>query len=151
MEHSLILSAPAIMSIVRGTKSQVRFVESDWKVGDTIYIKEAVSAIELPSGLDCIKYHANQQLIPIKNSPQAGELWSRVRELGLSISPKSGVIPSSNMPRWLARFKFDVIEITEEHIQDITEKDAMAEGLSKFSKDGGRTFKYGIPDRDGCS
>lgn len=36
-----------------------------------------------------------------------------------------------------------------ERVCDISREDAIAEGLACISKDGGRTYKYGIPDSDG--
>ncbi|MEN6623621.1 MAG: hypothetical protein ABFD50_19005 [Smithella sp.] len=53
------------------------------------------------------------------------------------------------MPESASRSKALVISARPERLHHITEDDAIAEGLSKITKDNGRTWKYGIPDRDG--
>lgn len=57
--------------------------------------------------------------------------------------------PSIFMPRWASRILLDITETRVEPVQEITAKGAINEGLSKITKDDGRTFKYGLPDSDG--
>lgn len=57
--------------------------------------------------------------------------------------------PGRFMPGWASRALIETTTVSVERLRDITEEGAIAEGLTRASKDDGRTWKYGIPDRDG--
>ncbi|MGO2339074.1 MAG: hypothetical protein ACTH5M_00565 [Psychrobacter sp.] len=53
------------------------------------------------------------------------------------------------MRKWASRLLLEITDIRIERVQDISEDDALSMGLSRLTKDGGRTYKYGLPDKDG--
>ena len=60
--------------------------------------------------------------------------------------------PSIHMPDWAARIRRRVVSVTVERVQDITEEDAVREGIRRWTKDGS-VYKYGHiePGDIGCT
>lgn len=48
-----------------------------------------------------------------------------------------------------SRHKLLITHVSPEKLEEITEADILKEGIIKISKDNGRTWKYGLPDKDG--
>ena len=110
-----------------GFETEDEFVKCPYQVGMKLWVREtfAYNTFCPPAKVD---YKASYPIVEISQRP-----WK----------------PSIFMPRWASRITLEITDIRVERVQDITDEDAIAEGLLKLTKDNGRIWKYGIPDRDG--
>lgn len=95
------------------------------KPGDRLWVRETWQAVERESdGLDGVLFKADNDFIPIKNTPEAAELWMDSAD----VRPDALWKPSIFMPRWASRILLEVTEVRAERLQEISEDDAIAEG-----------------------
>lgn len=166
-ERPILFSGPMVRAILDGRKTQTRRVvkrtsagyakepggHRRWHLGDP----EAVLACPFGQPGDRLWVRETwAALIPGEYTdspyPMRGmvDLRYRASEPELSAATRGHRWrPSIHMPRWACRQLLDVVSVRVERLQDISEADAQAEGLTKLSKDNGRVWKFGIPDRDG--
>ena len=105
------------------------------QVGDWLYIRETFSYV--PAGEDepvdfGVFYYADGE-----------QLWWRdnADTMNYPIIPRKR--PSIHMPKKFARIWRELTaNPVPERVQDISEADAMAEGVEGYSADGGQTFEY---------
>lgn len=86
--------------------------------------------------IELIKYKADGAEISFKHVKDYAELGWHNR-------------PGIHMNKEYARIWLQKTATKIERACDISREDAIAEGLACITKDGGRTYKYGIPDLDG--
>lgn len=94
--------------------------------GDRLWGRETCRAEELPSGLDGVRYLADNPFEPIENSPAAAFKWMHLNAYRGEAGAK---VPSIHMPRWASRILLEVVSVRVERLQDISEADAEAEGI----------------------
>ena len=131
MERPILFSTPMVKAILAGKKTMTRrvikpktldkFINliwnpnenlnlSPWKVGDVLWVRETWNGIRLGNGPE-YWYRADEP-----EDADTGVLRERWR-------------PSIFMPRAAARLFLKVTSIRVERLQEITEEDAIAEGV----------------------
>ena len=93
---------------------------------DLLWVRETWRAVELDNGNDGILYKADNHFESIKNSQAAADLWCDAyadRKHGNKWRP------SIFMPRWASRILLDVTDVQVERIQEISDGDAIKEGI----------------------
>jgi len=155
VSRPILFSAPMVLALLAGTKTQTRRIQR---------VKVTAEGIE-----SRCPYGVPGDRLWVRETYALSPTWekSRPAEIPALVGDRSPVWcaatvgdepsrwgergkwrPSIHMPRWASRITLEVTGVRVERLQDITEADAHAEGLACLTKDGGHTYKYGIPDRD---
>jgi hypothetical protein len=96
------------------------------KPGDRLWVRETSAAIELPDGLDGVRYSADETFQPIENTSEAADRWLQMNHYA---GKRSAKVPAIHMPRWASRIMLEVTGVRVERLQDISASDALAEGI----------------------
>lgn len=154
-ERPILFSAPMVLAILAGTKTQTRRVVKlpDWFRSEYPRFR----AHEIKSELGCPYGQPGDRLWVretwFADPPNDGQ-WAYVQWAGCHHSPLSDIPehyqapehcifratwdgmddalrwrPSIHMPRWASRLSLEVIGVRVERLQDISESDAVAEGI----------------------
>lgn len=129
-ERPILFSAPMVQAILRGDKTQTRRVYNlppsravdiakcpHGQVGDRLWVRETFSQV-VNLGVD-------------KNGNIASELFSYNYKADLT-APIGGYWKSPRfMPRSASRITLEITNVHVERLHEITEEDALAEGITK--------------------
>lgn len=105
------------------------WVRETWLYDDYMH-SETAGKPDLPGGLYShrIVYRATQPEYPVETI--GSQKWR----------------PSIHMPRWASRINLEIIDVRIERLQDISIKDALAEGITGVTKDN-EVVKYCVLDK----
>jgi len=145
-ERPILFSAPMVRAILAGTKTQTRRVVKpahkawiempvthqlgEWdkrplpygKPGDRLWVRETWQAV---SGNDRARH--------IMTHPRPDRGWLEYAATPRADEPAYKWRPSIHMPRWASRITLEVTGVRVERLQDISEADALAEGISRLA------------------
>ncbi len=102
--------------------------------GDLLWVRESLDAI---TGCDA-EYAAD--------GTRVGDAMGWDRWIGADYKLPLKAIPSIHMPRWASRLTLEITDVRVQRLQDISEEDARAEGIT----DGG-CLNCGVSEPCGCS
>lgn len=159
-EKPILFSGEMVRAILEGRKTQTRRVVkpkgvsndvAQWlhsmakgvdmpcpygQPGDQLWVRETWKCEELDSGLDGVRYRADDDFRAIENTQEASDAWCDAQRDGGKWRP------SIFMPRWASRINLDIVNVRVERVQNISSLDAKAEGVSGVWKNPPENEKY---------
>lgn len=79
-----------------------------------------------PYGLDGVIYLADGSFRAIENTREASDAWLIMNTYR---GKRGATVPPIHMPRWASRILLEIVAVRVERLQDISEADALAEGI----------------------
>jgi hypothetical protein len=140
-ERGIIFNGEMVRQILSGNKTMTRRVinpqpeglyrltetgDMPWNIGQRLWVRETCHAEELFSGLDVVRYHADNAVIQIENTREASTDWCI---LNCYRHGSGETVPSIHMPRWASRITLEITDVRVERIHEITRQDAVKEGI----------------------
>lgn len=127
-ERYLIFSAPMVRAILEGRKTVTRRPSdryAKWKPGDLLHVKETFRG-ELIGHLPVIAYRATGDKDDLLAYPITLDQFDHIQPTKQMPVWR----PSLFMPKWACRIVRPIVSVRQERLQDITDDDALAEGVN---------------------
>lgn len=107
--------------------SNARLLEKycPWKIGERLWVRESIRKRILYPGEDQIGSTYLSDFSPVMGIGPEGSYLGRA----IGWPWKRDVLPSIHMPRWASRINLEIMSLRAERLQDISEEDAIAEGV----------------------
>jgi hypothetical protein len=145
-ERPILFSAPMVRAILAGRKTQTRRVVKPQPLlnypgienhcpygqpGDQLWVRESFRYFFDEAKLyDCIQYSADGTLYK-----PSGLNWETGMAFSEKCEPPYKMKPSIHMPRWVSRINLEITGVQVERVRDISDDDALAEGVDTESDD----------------
>lgn len=115
--------------------------------GDRLWVRETCRAEAIgDEGLCGVRYVADGQFMPIANTREASDRWVQLYSYR---GMEGATVPPIHMPRWASRITLEITGVRVERLQDISEADAIAEGIDGAFVEGGRYWRnYSLSDAE---
>jgi hypothetical protein len=137
-ERPIIFSAPMVRAILDGRKTMTRRLATSplakCRPSDRLWVREALKARSMDLGgalgitEPLTKVDMSRNDLAVSYAADGEEA---VNEHGFDYAWlwKRAALPAIHMPRWASRITLDVTAVKIERLQEITEEDALAEGI----------------------
>lgn len=158
-ERPILFSGPMVRALLDGTKTQTRRV---CKPANEHALSYVVGPFEERGDLTAGRFgdEEGNLTFPCPYGRLGDSLWVResVADIGARLTYRADTddgahckvkrwTPSIHMPRWASRILLEITNVRVERLQDISEKDAVAEGIARTKA--GFWSLYGQRDVDG--
>jgi hypothetical protein len=152
MDKPIIFSAPMVQALLAGRKTQTRRLLKKPAAIDALAVF-GPKFLTLPGNVDLVGYAPGARLY-VREA-----FWScptALTESGWDVhayradddGPARGrkLRPSIHMPRWASRLTLTVTEVRVQRLQEISEADAVAEGVERLNGAGPNRFSVWLGD-----
>ncbi len=130
-EKPILMSTEMVRAILEGKKFQTRRVvkPQPFGVGSRLWVRETFKYIDFDLR-DMGELHPN---VKIEYKADGLQRWVKgdyKTQISIPVPPNEIWRPSIFMPRWASRITLEITELRAQPVQDISEEDAIAEGIA---------------------